>query len=360
MSDDVNDSKKKFKIIEPFLKKEKKLKEIEKESNTSYATLKRWIKSYKTDGIKGLSKKERVDKNNYKKIDSIELNVIQEIYLNNSGLPISKLYQKYSEILNSMSSIISYPTFYRIINNLDSYIKESSQSHFKRIEKKETSFGIFQFPIFFPIMKQKETIFYLTLYFEISNLKIYNFSFTKEQKSFTKCFSFIRESILKAGIYPKEIFLTDTIKEASKTNLRKCFLETSIFFLEDLDFECSELIKFCNFIEKDLLNNFVDKNDILFTDALDFLDSYILLEERPKASILEDSFVRKLDFFLLKAKRKVHYYGIRLKSAIYSNELLTALINEIVEIYYTPLDNNSVYIYFKEKFLCEAFLVPKN
>ena len=36
-----------FKIIEPFLRKEKKLKEIEEETGISYATLKRWVNAYK-------------------------------------------------------------------------------------------------------------------------------------------------------------------------------------------------------------------------------------------------------------------------------------------------------------------------
>ena len=48
-----------FKIIEPFLKKEKKLKEIELEENISYSTLKRWVNAYKKKGMLGLEKKER-------------------------------------------------------------------------------------------------------------------------------------------------------------------------------------------------------------------------------------------------------------------------------------------------------------
>ena len=48
--------KDKYSIIEPFLKKEKKLKELSHEYNIPYSTLKRWIKTYKEYGIKGLSK----------------------------------------------------------------------------------------------------------------------------------------------------------------------------------------------------------------------------------------------------------------------------------------------------------------
>ena len=70
-------AQKKLKIIEPFLNKEKKLKEIEEESNISYATLKRWVKAYKENGLDGLNKKERVDKNNYKKLEPLELEKIK-------------------------------------------------------------------------------------------------------------------------------------------------------------------------------------------------------------------------------------------------------------------------------------------
>ena len=60
-----------YKIIEPFLKKEKKLKEIESETNVSYATLKRWVTQYKTSGLSGLKKKNRVDKDTSKKINNL-------------------------------------------------------------------------------------------------------------------------------------------------------------------------------------------------------------------------------------------------------------------------------------------------
>lgn len=71
---------KRFKIIEPFLRKEKKLKEIEKETDISYATLKRWIKAYKEKGILGLDKKERQDKNSFRAIDNEGIDIIKKVY----------------------------------------------------------------------------------------------------------------------------------------------------------------------------------------------------------------------------------------------------------------------------------------
>ena len=62
-------NKDKYSIIEPFLKKEKKLKELSSEHNIPYSTLKRWIKAYKELGVKGLSKKIRSDKDSFRKAD---------------------------------------------------------------------------------------------------------------------------------------------------------------------------------------------------------------------------------------------------------------------------------------------------
>ena len=83
-------SEEKLKIIEPFLKKEKKLKEIEEESSISYATLKRWVKAYKEKGVKGLTKKERSDKNNFKKVDEGDLEHIETFYEKNKNLLSSR------------------------------------------------------------------------------------------------------------------------------------------------------------------------------------------------------------------------------------------------------------------------------
>ena len=73
---------KKFKIIEPFLRKEKKLRDIEKESGISYATLKRWIKAYKEEGVLGLDKKERQDKNSFRAVDDKGMDIIKKVCMN--------------------------------------------------------------------------------------------------------------------------------------------------------------------------------------------------------------------------------------------------------------------------------------
>ncbi|MBN2837202.1 MAG: helix-turn-helix domain-containing protein [Fusobacteriaceae bacterium] len=343
-------AQKKLKIIEPFLNKEKKLKEIEEESNVSYATLKRWVKAYKESGLEGLNKKERADKNNYKKLEPKELEKIKKLYGKNKNLSISKLYEQYSTITGKMN--ISYPTFYRIINNLDSFVKNSSKPYIKTIEVPEYSYGIFQYPVYFPFNLQK--IYYITLFFEISTLRIVNYSFDKEQKTFKKLYLFLRESILKEGVFPKEIFLTNTILEVSKKSLRECFFETSISFLIDDDFDYSELRRFSHFLELDLSHQFYGNKNITENDIFQFLNAYIYIEQKETRD-LEFYYQRKLDFFLTKSIRKVNRSRIRLKNYIYFSDVLKDFENEILEIKHSPYNETAIIVYENKDFICEAF-----
>ena len=119
-----------FKIIEPFLKKEKKLKDIEREKNISYSTLKRWVSAYKKDGFLGLEKKKREDKNIFRKIDNKTFNEIKNSYISSEEKSITKLYRKFSNELK-----ISYATFYRIVNNIDDFFNDSKTKYIEKIKK---------------------------------------------------------------------------------------------------------------------------------------------------------------------------------------------------------------------------------
>ena len=252
---------------------------------------------------------------------------------------------------------ISYPTFYRIINNLNSFVKNSSKPYIRSIEISEYSYGIFQYPIYFPFNLQK--IYYMTFFFEISSLRIVNFSFDREQRTFKKLYLFIRESILKEGVFPKEIFLTNTVLEVSKKSLRECFFESSISFLIDDDFDYNELRRFCHFLELDLSHQFYGKKDLTENDILEFLNTYIYIEQS-ESKFLEFYYQRKLDFFLTKSIRKVNKSGIRLKNYIYFNDILKDFENEILEVKHTPYNEKSIVVYENKDFICEAYKLDEN
>ncbi|MBC2855749.1 MAG: Mu transposase C-terminal domain-containing protein [Cetobacterium sp.] len=353
-------AKERFKIIEPFFKKEKKLIDIENESNISYSTLKRWVTSYKKEGIDGLEKKERSDKNNHKKIDDEKMDIIKNLYMENYNLSISKLYEKSLSTLSSINCEISYPTFYRVISSLDEFIKKSSNFHIEKISKPEEIFSIFQFPIYFPFLNFECSVFYLTLFFEIKTFKIINFSFDQTAHDFTKLFPFIRESILKCNFYPKEIILTNTIGELSNNKLRKCFFETGIIFTETDSFDLSELKKLCNFIQSDLKKVFENEINLSLEKVNNFINLYFFGEDTHSTNLKKSEKVfdvRKLDFFLSNSNRKVYNYGIRVKNSIYFNPLLEKLTDKIVHVKYSQLDKDTIFIFYNNSFLCEGFLV---
>lgn len=139
---------KKFKIIEPFLRKEKKLRDIEKESGISYATLKRWIKAYKEEGVLGLDKKERQDKNSFRAVDDKGMEIIKKVCRESSEANISQLYDKCRKFLEEKEYNVSYPTFYRIVNNLDGFFKKTSRIHMKKIKKEHEVYAAAEIPLY--------------------------------------------------------------------------------------------------------------------------------------------------------------------------------------------------------------------
>lgn len=344
--------KKRYKIIEPFLKKEKKLKEIESETGISYATLKRWVKSFKDKGIKGLSKKERVDKNSFK-VENNDIDVINQIYKENVNLSVAQIYNIYKD---KFGNIISYNTFNRIINNLDGFVKKSTKYHLNKLKVANQSYGIFQYPIYFPLLENKRVL-YLTIYFDTTDLRVANYMISEEELPLNKLYLFIYESIKLEKKYPSEIIVTNTIPGRGKTLMRTCYYETSIELLEDDDFEIKELKKLYSYLEDDLILNFKDMGIISDAQFREFVSAYLYLgedEERKDEINDYESFHRLIDFFLNKANRKVYNYGIRLKNKIYHDVKLDDYIEQIVEIRFNPNDNSYINIYFDDEFLTEA------
>ncbi|MGX6590615.1 helix-turn-helix domain-containing protein [Cetobacterium ceti] len=348
-----------LKIIKPFFSKEKKLKDIENESKISYATLKRWVKSYKEKGLDGLEKKSRNDKDLPKKIDDTSLKIIKKIHKENCDLSISKLYNTFKNKVPNVQCDISYPTFYRIINNLDSFVKNSSIYHIKKIANNGSVLGMYQQLIYCPNNNIHNSIFYLTLFFDMTDYKIINYNFDSKKQNFQKLFPFIWSSIIKSESYPKKIYISENIKEPSKKIFRECFFKTQIEFSYE-EFDHNSIKKFCNYLENDLLRKFsINKNT-----PLEIIDNYVKKYFFHKNDISKSiEFLERnnfpfnnLDFFLLNTKRKVYNYGVRLKNNIYTSKNLENILGEIVNIKYSPTYNGIIYIYYKNSFFCQGIL----
>lgn len=349
---ETDEKNKKYKILEPFFKKEKKLREIEKETQISYATLKRWVSQYKDSGKKGLVKKTRVDKNTFKKVNEDVMEHLKALYKEYHALPVTKLYEKAKKTLSSYNSMISYPTFFRIINNLDENIKQNSIKSVKK--DKVYEYAIIQKAIPIPFFNNKNKIFYLTIFYNKENYKIINFIFEEEKRELIKLFNFIQESIIIEGAYPKNISLDERIQGVSKNLLRTIFFQTKISFIQE---EADEnMMGFVRYIDTDILKEFNKEKPKDIKEISLFIKKYLFIEDR-KIENLNNEEKYKLLYFLHKYKRKVYNSGVRIKNNIYISSLLKEKEGTIVDVFYNEFFIDSVDIYIKDMFVDKAKII---
>ena len=347
-----DEKNRKYRILEPFFKKEKKLKEIEEETQISYATLKRWVSQSRDLGEKGLIKKTRIDKNTFKKVNDDVMDYLKNLYKEYHALPVTKLYEKAKNTLDSYNSMISYPTFFRIINNLDENIKENSLKSVKK--DKVFEYAIVQKAVPIPFFDNKNQIFYLTIFYNKENYKIINFIFEEEKRELIKLFNFIQKSIIIEGAYPKNISLDDRIQGVSKNLLRTIFFQTKINLIQE---EADEnMLGFIGYIDTDILKEFNKKKPKDVEDISLFIKKYLFIEENKTERVSEDEGI-KLLYFLHKYKRKVYNSGVRVKNNIYGSITLRDREGDIVDVFYNEFSIEKVDIYIKGIFIGKAEII---
>ncbi|WP_448821722.1 Mu transposase C-terminal domain-containing protein [Cetobacterium sp.] len=347
-----DEKNRKYRILEPFFKKEKKLKEIEEETQISYATLKRWVSQYRDLGEKGLIKKTRIDKNTFKKVNDDVMDYLKNLYKEYHALPVTKLYEKAKNTLNSYNSMISYPTFFRIINNLDENIKENSLKSVKK--DKVFEYAIVQKAVPIPFFDNKNKIFYLTIFYNKENYKIINFIFEEEKRELIKLFNFIQKSIIIEGAYPKNISLDERIQGVTKNLLRTIFFQTKINLIQE---EADEnMLGFIRYIDTDILKEFNKKKPKDVEDISLFIKKYLFIEENKTERVSEDDGI-KLLYFLHKYKRKVYNSGVRVKNNIYGSITLRDREGDIVDVFYNEFSIEKVDIYIKGIFIGKAEII---
>ncbi len=366
-------SKERYEIIKPFLKKDKKLKEIENEKNISYATLKRWVKAYKEDGIEGLIKKERKDKNHYRSLDDKTYEFIKESYEKNPDIKIASLYEKCCNFLKNFSDkTISYHTVYRVVNNLDDFVKSHASLNIEKIKKKHQAYRIVQTVLDIEIMDLRYNTLrkpFLYIIYDVSTNDILNYSLSFYQLDLKKSTSFLRNTIIKnyksdENFYIKpQTLLIDSfeIKNKRKVTQIKEVLDIKI---ENYFEPNKEMDKFINYLKSDLKNMVTGAHfDNSLTELNKILYAYIFMntiknisEERPfsTSGVLVNP--DKLDILLGSAKRKIQEYGIRFRNTIYRNPLLKNQVGNVAEIKYDISNPNEIKVYFKGEFLCLAYI----
>ena len=353
-----------FKIIEPFLRKEKKLKEIEEETGVSYATLKRWVNAYKKNGILGLDKKQRTDKDSYRAIDEDGVEFIEQICRESKETKISKLYSFCKEKLSNKYNI-SYPTFY---SNLDGFFNKSSSLHMKKIKKENQVYLVLEIPLYILVSEEEsehKIVPQLLISIDVATLKPINHALNYNTSSIYTLLSFIRESMLKVSVKsgklvkPQEI-LVSSENINNKKILKEIYDSTSIKITEYFS-ENEEIKKFVSFLEEDIEKFYYQNNKTLSYQTLkSFLDSYIYLANQKYDFALKYEMIevvpsiRELDIFLQEASRKISKSSLRFNNFIYTNNFLNTLEGKKVIVKYSPLDTDILYLFFRNQFLGTA------
>lgn len=337
-----------YTILEPFFNKKKKLKEIEKESEISYSTLKRWVSSYKKNGKEGLKPKEREDKNCFKSVDLESINFIKKMYETYHSLPVTKIYDKTKLILSEKNILISYQTFFRIINNLDENIKKNAIKNIKK--EKIYEHGVMIKEIYLPFFNNKNEVYYLTIYYNRENYEIINFIFEKKKRDIKKLLSFFRTSIIKSIEKPKYLSLDIKIP-ITKNLIRTIFFQSEIDIIsEEVDENIKEELKYLNL---DILKEFENGKPKDKTEVEEFLKRYFFIKEDNNEEDNRDKFL----YFLEKYKRKIHLGTIRLKNRNYKIDILKKYEDEIVDVYYDEFNKKIIEIYIDKEYLGQGKLL---
>lgn len=336
-------------IIKPFLEKSRNLKDISIESGISYATLKRWVKNYKSTGEEGLKVKERSDKNSFRKADNSLIETIKSFYEKNKEKSLIELYEK---IKLNLGINISFNTFYRIVNNLDNYLKNKSKFQINKNLKHGEVYLIKSF-ISYHFVKYNDSkkLPIIFLAFNASTLDFIGFHIAFTQKFDSEFSSFLRKIILKGwknyGInyLPNEI-LIDSIISIPKKIKKEILAESGIKILE-FEPNSDEIDKFIEYLKKDLNKTFSE--EVEYKEYLEFFNVYSKYYNLGKENNVDVNNLNKLNIFLTKTRRKVSQKGIRNNNSLYYSELLKNHIGNSIEIMYDSKDDNYIMADLKKK-----------
>jgi len=365
---------KRYEIIEPFLNKEQKLKKISKEKNIPYSTLKRWVKNFKKNGMIGLDNLARSDKNTYRSINNNVEDFIENTYNNNPEMKIREIYDRSLEYIKGVNEKkISYNTVYRIVNNLDPFMKnfiniESYKSEYSN-ERFEYVGEKVDISVLDEINDMRKDI-YINLIYDSYSKAIASFSISFEKLKLDEILLLLRKAILKKSKEQNFVFgvpdefLINDFYEKDKKKILKVSKELNIK-IECLKGKEEKLECFYSELKTRTVNDIYMYREIKCLLNNYILKDYNLDNERRYYEKWNENLKifkrveneRILDELLLevKSKRIIHEYGIRFQNLIYNNiEKFKSIKGELVTIKYDVFDMSKIRIYYEDVFFCDA------
>ncbi len=362
-------NEKRYQVIKPFLEGEKKLKEIENESGISYATLKRWVKSYKETGISGLKKKVRKDKSQHRSISHRTMDFIKKTYESNPNIKISSLYKKCCAFLKEINEeSISYNTVYRIVNNLDKYIQSHAELHIERVKRKNQAYRMTHTPLDIEVLDPTTGSYskpLLYICYDTATLDILNYKLSFQEFRLKESLFILRDTILKVQDHTDtdiliESFIIDSFKVKDFKRIQEVKAQTGIAIYNSEN-KIDEIERFNNFLREDILKILLHSGQSVDLESLDKLVfSYIYMSAKeyrgscrisPTRSHLEES----LDILLEESQRYIQEYGIRFKNILYKNSALKSQVGSKATVKYDPLNPGSIVVYIEDRYLCTAY-----
>ncbi|TDT72307.1 Homeodomain-like domain-containing protein [Hypnocyclicus thermotrophus] len=359
-----------YNIIKPFLKKQKNLKEISKESDVSYSTLKRWVSAYKKNGLEGLKKNTRKDKNTFRILDTETVEKIEEIYTENPAIKILDIYKLVSKINKN----INYDTVYRVINNLDPFVKKVVD---KNVPFTKTSNEIFEYS--YKILNIKildETTDelknpFLHIIYDSFSKGICSFYINFEPLTIEEIYLLLRKAILKNNyeydIYgkPKEFIINN-----QKVNQKNIFLEIEkkLNIKTFLCYENENSNKdFYYELEEIYLKDFLiyENTELNYKELVKIVKNFIYLTYNYRKYIIWDKNLKQIEFIRdenilnpllisINSKRKVQIQGVRYNNLFYSNKILNEYIGKSITIKIDYNNMQYIKVYYNNNFLCIA------
>ena len=364
---------KRYSILKPYILKEKNLKEISEDTKISYSTLKRWASSYKKQGLNGLNKSWRSDKDTHRSLNQETINYIKKLYKENPNLKILDYYTKCLDFLKNIGEkVVSYDTIYRMINELNPYIHEFIPNNHISSKNSNEIFEIEYFQLDYYILDERDNILkrpYLNILYDNYSEIIYNFLITFEKITLYEIFSLLRNSILsfkeKNHYFVPQKLIINNLKFNNTEPLDnvKKKLNITINFSLGVENKLQDFfVAYNNHYLKQIFSTI--KEPLSFSFLLNFTKTYIddnFKKFRINSNSYNVNILKKikseseLDILLTpyKSKRKVKDGIIRFQNLLYEHPILQKYNDSELDIKYDPINLSKIKIYDFDFLVCE-------
>lgn len=364
---------KRYSILKPYILKEKNLKEISEDTKISYSTLKRWASSYKKQGLNGLNKSWRSDKDTHRSLNQETINYIKKLYKENPNLKILDYYTKCLDFLKNIGEkVVSYDTIYRMINELNPYIHEFIPNNHISSKNSNEIFEIEYFQLDYYILDERDNILkrpYLNILYDNYSEIIYNFLITFEKITLYEIFSLLRNSILsfkeKNHYFVPQKLIINNLKFNNTEPLDnvKKNLNITINFSLGVENKLQDFfVAYNNHYLKQIFSTI--KEPLSFSSLLNFTKNYIddnFKKFRINSNSSNVNILKKikseseLDILLTpyKSKRKVKDGIIRFQNLLYEHPILQKYNDSELDIKYDPINLSKIKIYDFDFLVCE-------